>query len=131
VSGKGCTPSLTYCFGLLKVQTEGSEYGVRNKSLWDALLGLQDAVVETVEVDTDAGQIIAHVRIMAAADPNYPAEPPTHKSGAPKKALKQTSKQAPGNASQHPHIRQQRLKKPFNHAPSATRPPAGHPPNEP
>lgn len=40
---------------------------MRNKSLWDALLGLTDAVVEAVDVDAASGQIVAQVRIKAAA----------------------------------------------------------------
>lgn len=40
---------------------------MRNKSLWDALLGLTDAVVEAVDVDEASGQIVVQVRIKAAA----------------------------------------------------------------
>ena len=40
---------------------------MRNKSLWDALLGLTDAVVEAVDVDEASGQIVAQVRIKATA----------------------------------------------------------------
>lgn len=34
-----------------------------NKSIWGALLGLKDAVVEDVELDQDRGQVVVHVRI--------------------------------------------------------------------
>ena len=40
---------------------------MRNKSLWDALLGLTDAVVEAVDVDEACGQIVVQVRIKATA----------------------------------------------------------------
>lgn len=40
---------------------------MRNKSLWDALLGLTDAVVESVDVDEASGQIVAQARIKASA----------------------------------------------------------------
>jgi transposase len=40
---------------------------VRNKSLWDALLGLTDAVIEAVDVEETSGQIVAQVRIKASA----------------------------------------------------------------
>ncbi|ACU77363.1 transposase IS204/IS1001/IS1096/IS1165 family protein [Catenulispora acidiphila DSM 44928] len=40
---------------------------MRNKSLWDALLGLADAVIESVDVDETSGQIVVQVRIKAAA----------------------------------------------------------------
>ena len=40
---------------------------MRYKSLWDALLGLTDAVIEAVDVDEATGQIVAQVRIKASA----------------------------------------------------------------
>ena len=36
---------------------------MRDKRLWDVLLGLRDAVVEDLELDEGGGQIIVHVRI--------------------------------------------------------------------
>ncbi len=40
---------------------------MRNKIIWDGLLGLEDAVVEEVIVEAPAGRLVAHVRIKARA----------------------------------------------------------------
>lgn len=40
---------------------------MRNKSIWGALLGLKDAVVEDVVVEDASGQVVVHVRVAAKA----------------------------------------------------------------
>ena len=45
-----------------KVRNCGAENGVRNASLWRALLGVEKTVVEDIEFDEDAQIVVAHVR---------------------------------------------------------------------
>jgi transposase len=63
----GRTPFSYYVSGCLGLETEVSENGVRNASLWRELLGLPEAVVEDIELDLDGGRIVAHVRVRKGA----------------------------------------------------------------
>ena len=49
----------------LRNKTDGSENGVRNKSIWGVLLGLKDVVVEDVAVEEGSGQVVVHIRVAA------------------------------------------------------------------
>src|SRR5690606_35060754 len=48
--------------GLSRVRNCRAENGVRNASLWRALLGVEKSVIEEVEYDEDAEIVVVHVR---------------------------------------------------------------------
>src|SRR6476660_2643575 len=47
------------------IRNRGQENGVRSDSLWRAVLGVEQTVIEDVEFDEDEGHIVASVRPVA------------------------------------------------------------------
>jgi hypothetical protein len=48
-----CAPFSVYVFGLSGSKNQGAENGVQNVSLWRVLLGVENAVVEDIELDDE------------------------------------------------------------------------------
>jgi hypothetical protein len=47
---------------LSRVSNHGAENGVQNATLWRALLGIEKAVIEVIELDEVEQLLLAHVR---------------------------------------------------------------------